>query len=61
VDVRLGSGDDNACAINSEFQQPDQAKFDGGDGFDGMPGAGVLGIGFENDPDDCSFLGGRDD
>ncbi len=67
VDVRLGSGIDGACSTeDSEFQMPDQARFDGGEP-NGFPGDGFVApsleftniTGFENFPDDCSFLGGR--
>lgn len=67
VDVKLGSGIDGACNTeNSEFQMPDQASFNGG-APSGFPGDGFVApntqftniTGFENFPDDCSFLGGR--
>jgi hypothetical protein len=67
IDVSLGSGSDGACDTeDSEIQQPDQAVFDGGDPS-GTPGDGFVApsieltniVGFENFPDDCSFLGGR--
>jgi len=67
VDVRLGSGIDGACSTeDSEFQMPDQASFNGG-APNGFPGDGFVApsmeftniTGFENFPDDCSFLGGR--
>jgi hypothetical protein len=67
VDVKLGSGIDGACNTeDSEFQMPDQARFNGGPPS-GMPGDGFVApstqftniTGFENFPDDCSFLGGR--
>jgi hypothetical protein len=67
VDVRLGPGIDGACSTeDSEFQMPDQASFNGG--FPSVsPGDGFVAAsleftnitGFENFPDDCSFLGGR--
>jgi hypothetical protein len=67
VDVKLGSGIDGACSTeDSEFQMPDQASFNGGPPS-GSPGDGFVApsteftniTGFENFPDDCSFLGGR--
>jgi hypothetical protein len=67
VDVKLGSGIDGACNTeDSEFQMPDQASFNGG-APNGFPGDGFVApstqftniTGFENFPDDCSFLGGR--
>lgn len=67
VDVRLGSGIDAACNTeDSEIQMPDQASFNGG-APSGFPGDGFVApsieltniTGFENFPDDCSFLGGR--
>jgi len=67
VDVRLGSGIDGACSTeDSDFQMPDQASFNGG-APSGFPGDGFVApsiqftniTGFENFPDDCSFLGGR--
>ena len=67
VDVRLGSGIDSACNTeDSEIQRPDQASFNGG-APSGFPGDGFVApsieltniTGFENFPDDCSFLGGR--
>jgi hypothetical protein len=67
VEVRLGSGIDSACNTeDSEIQIPDQASFDGG-APSGFPGDGFVApsieltniTGFENFPDDCSFLGGR--
>jgi hypothetical protein len=67
VDVRLGFGIDGACGFeDSEFQRPDLVKFDGGPPS-GFPGDGIVNAGleftitdFEDFPDDCSFLGGRD-
>ncbi|RPJ26696.1 MAG: hypothetical protein EHM33_10610 [Chloroflexi bacterium] len=66
VDVKLGSGIDGACSTqDSEFLMPDQANFNGGspNGFPGdgfvAPTIGLNVTGFEFDPDDCSFLGGR--
>ena len=67
VDVRLGSGIDGACSTeDSEFVVPGLANFNGGtpNGFPGdgfvAPGIEFTGIsGFEEFPDDCSFLGGR--
>ncbi len=67
VDVKLGSGIDGACSTeDSDFQKPDQASFNGGPP-NGFPGDGFVApsieftniTGFENFPDDCSFLGGR--
>lgn len=67
VDVSLGSGIDGACSTeDSEFQDPGQARFNGGDPS-GFPGDGFVSrgleftniVGFEDFPDDCSFLGGR--
>jgi hypothetical protein len=67
VDVNLGSGVDGACSTeDSEFQMPGQAIFNGGSPS-GFPGDGFVApsieftniIGFENFPDDCSYLGGR--
>ena len=67
VDVGLGSGVDGACNTeDSEFQMPDQASFNGG-APSGFPGDGFVTrsneftniIGFEDFPDDCSYLGGR--
>jgi hypothetical protein len=67
VDVRLGFGIDGACGFeDSEFQRPDLVRFDGGPPS-GFPGDGIVNAGleftivnFEDFPDDCSFLGGRD-
>lgn len=67
VDVRLGSGIDGACSTqDSEFVVPGLASFKGGapNGFPGdgfvAPGIEFTAIsGFEEFPDDCSFLGGR--
>ena len=63
VDVTLGSGNDGACNTeDSEFQRLDQTAFNGGDGDDGFvaPSIELTNIvGFEDFPDDCSFLGGR--
>jgi hypothetical protein len=68
VDVRMGSGIDGVCNTeDSEFQRPDQAGFDGG-APSGFPGDGFVAptiefthiTNFEDFPDDCSFLGGRD-
>ncbi|HET6160698.1 MAG TPA: hypothetical protein VFE34_20300 [Dongiaceae bacterium] len=68
VEVAVGSGIDGVCSHASEYQSLDQTSFDGGEP-DGFPGdgffeltvelAGVV-INFEEFPDDCSFLGGRD-
>jgi hypothetical protein len=67
VDVKLGSGIDGACSTqDSEFLLPDQASFNGGSPS-AFPGDGFVApsiqlthvTGFEFDPDDCSFLGGR--
>jgi hypothetical protein len=68
VEVAVGSGIDGVCSQASEYQSLDQTSFDGGepsefpgDGFfeliDELAGAVVN---FEDFPDDCSFLGGRD-
>ena len=67
VDVRLGFGIDGACGFeDSEFQRPELVRFDGGPPS-GLPGDGIVNAGleftivdFEDFPDDCSFLGGRD-
>jgi len=67
VDVRLGFGIDGACGFeDSEFQKPEMVRFDGGPPS-GFPGDGIVNAGleftiidFEDFPDDCSFLGGRD-
>jgi hypothetical protein len=67
VDVRLGLGIDGACGFeDSEFQKPHMVRFDGGPPS-GFPGDGIVNAGseftitgFEDFPDDCSFLGGRD-
>lgn len=67
VDVRLGFGIDGVCGFeDSEFQRPDLVRFDGGPPS-GFPGDGIVNAGleftiidFEDFPDDCSFLGGRD-
>ena len=67
VDVRLGFGIDGACGFeDSEFERPDLVRFDGGPPS-GFPGDGIVNAGleftiidFEDFPDDCSFLGGRD-
>ena len=67
VDVRLGFGIDGACGFeDSEFQRPHLVRFDGGPPS-GFPGDGIVNAGleftitdFEDFPDDCSFLGGRD-
>jgi hypothetical protein len=66
VEVNLGNGNDGACSTqDSEFLMPDQTNFNGGspnafpgDGFV-APTIGLNVTGFEFDPDDCSFLGGR--
>jgi hypothetical protein len=67
VDVKLGSGIDGSCNTeDSEFQMPNLASFNGG-APNGFPGDGFVApstqftniTGFENFPDDCSFLGGR--
>jgi hypothetical protein len=66
VEVNLGNGNDGACSTqDSEFLMPDQTNFNGGspnafpgDGFV-APNIGLNVTGFEFDPDDCSFLGGR--
>jgi hypothetical protein len=68
VDVKMGSGIDGVCNTeDSDFSQPNQATFDGGPP-NGFPGDGFVApiiqlphiINFEDFPDDCSFLGGRD-
>jgi len=67
VDVRLGFGIDGACGFeDTEFQRPHLVRFDGGPPS-GFPGDGIVNAGleftiidFEDFPDDCSFLGGRD-
>jgi hypothetical protein len=67
VDVNLGAGTDGACSTeDSDFDMPDQAKFNGG-APSSFPGDGFVApaiqftnlTGFENFPDDCSYLGGR--
>jgi hypothetical protein len=66
VNVKLGSGIDGVCSNASEYQSPDQTSFDGGEPSEG-PGDEFVGldretqavIGFEGEPDDCGFLGGR--
>ena len=68
VDVRLGFGIDGACGFeDSEFQRPHMVRFDGGPPSGGFSGDGIVNAGleftitdFEDFPDDCSFLGGRD-
>jgi len=68
VDVRMGSGIDGVCNTeDSEFLHPERARFDGG-APSGFPGDGFVAPAiefthinnFEDFPDDCSFLGGRD-
>jgi hypothetical protein len=68
VDVNMGSGIDGVCSTeDSEFLQPNLAFFDGGPPA-GFPGDGFVApiielphiTNFEDFPDDCSFLGGRD-
>ena len=68
VDVTMGNGIDGVCNTeDSDFLQPNQANFDGGQP-NGFPGDGFVApiiqlphiINFEEFPDDCSFLGGRD-
>jgi hypothetical protein len=68
VDVRMGKGRDSVCNTeDSQFARPHRALFDGG-APKGFPGDGFVaptiqltGItGFEDFPDDCSWLGGRD-
>jgi hypothetical protein len=68
VDVRMGAGIDGVCNTeDSEFVMAELARFDGG------PPSGLFGDGFvaptlefthirdfEDFPDDCSYLGGRD-
>jgi hypothetical protein len=67
VDVRMGDGIDGVCNTeDSDFLNPDRARFDGGEPT-GFPGDGFVApsiefthiINFEDFPDDCSFLGGR--
>jgi len=67
VDVKLGSGIDGVCSTpGSEFLMPEQVIFHGGPPG-GVPGDGFVVptiqfanvTGFEDFPDDCSFLGGR--
>ena len=67
VDVSLGSGIDFVCGNAAEFQAPGIVSFDGGAPDGGFPGdehtveeSGGLIINFEGNPDDCSFLGGRE-
>ena len=65
--MRLGFGIDGACGFeDTEFQRPHLVRFDGGPPS-GFPGDGIVNAGleftiidFEDFPDDCSFLGGRD-
>jgi hypothetical protein len=68
VDVNMGSGIDGVCNTeDSEFQRPHEARFEGG-APSGFPGDGFVAptleftniTGFEDFPDDCSYLGGRD-
>ncbi len=68
IDVSMGSGIDGVCNTeDSEFQNFDAARFDGGPPT-GFPGDGFVApiiyfthlTGFENFPDDCAYLGGRD-
>lgn len=68
VDVTMGSGIDGACNTeDSEFLRPDEARFDGGPPS-GFPGDGFVApiiyfthiTNFEDFPDDCAYLGGRD-
>ncbi len=66
--MSMGSGIDGVCNTeDSEFQRPEEARFDGGPPSE-FPGDGFVApiiyftkiIGFENFPDDCAYLGGRD-
>jgi hypothetical protein len=68
VDVTMGNGIDGVCNTeDSDFLRPNQAIFDGGPP-NGFPGDGFVApiiqlphiINFEEFPDDCSYLGGRD-
>ena len=68
LDVKMGSGIDGVCSTeDSEFLQPNLAFFDGGLP-NGFPGDGFVApilelphmTNFEDFPDDCSYLGGRD-
>ena len=68
VNVTMGNGIDGVCNTeDSDFLQPNQAIFDGGPP-NGFPGDGFVApiielphiINFEDFPDDCSYLGGRD-
>jgi len=68
VDVRMEDGIDGVCNTeDSEFLHPERARFDGG-APSGFPGDGFVAPAiefthirnFEDFPDDCSFLGGRD-
>lgn len=68
VDVTMGSGIDGACNTeDSDFLRPDEARFDGGPPS-GFPGDGFVApiiyfthiTNFEDFPDDCAYLGGRD-
>ena len=68
VNVTMGNGIDGVCNTeDSDFLQPNQATFDGGPP-NGFPGDGFVApiiqlphiVNFEEFPDDCSFLGGRD-
>lgn len=68
VDVSMGNGVDGVCNTeDSEFQNFEAARFDGGPPT-GFPGDGFVApiiyfthlTGFENFPDDCAYLGGRD-
>jgi len=68
VDVSMGTGIDGACNTeDSQFLMTDLTRFDGGPPS-GFPGDGFVApiiqlphiVNFEEFPDDCSFLGGRD-
>jgi len=68
VDVSMGSGNDGVCNTeDSEFYRPSDAVFDGGPPTQ-LPGDGFVAsiiyfkniVNFENFPDDCAYLGGRD-
>ncbi len=68
VNVSMGSGNDGVCNTeDSEFYRPSDAVFDGGPPTQ-LPGDGFVApiiyfkniVNFENFPDDCAYLGGRD-
>ena len=68
VNATMRSGIDGVCNTeDSDFLQPDQATFDGGPPMDFRATASLhqsysspTSLIFEEFPDDCSFLGGRD-